>query len=70
MFYDNVDKLTEIETTVCENLMLAAVTANTSERELLKIAQNYRADMATMVGILREYKELIVKLQEGVSNGT
>ena len=29
MFYDNVDKLNEIEKTVCENLMTAAVTANT-----------------------------------------
>jgi|TARA_R110002126_G_scaffold32369_1_gene102809 hypothetical protein len=70
MFYDNVDKLNEIEKTVCENLMTAAVTANTSERELLKIAHNYRSDMANMIGVLREYKELISKLEEGVSDGT
>jgi len=45
--------------------MTAAVTANTSERELLKIAHNYRSDMANMIGVLREYKELIGKIKNG-----
>jgi len=65
MFYDNIEKLQKIEKTVCENLMTAAVTANTSERELLKIAHNYRSDMANMIGVLREYKELIGKIKNG-----
>ena len=70
MFYDNIEKLEKIEKTACENLMVASVNSKTTEKELLKIAENYRADMALMVGVLREYKELVVKLQEGDSNGT
>ena len=70
MFYDNIEKLEKIEKTACENLMVASVNSATTEKELLKIAENYRADMALMVGVLREYKELVAKLQEGDSNGT
>jgi hypothetical protein len=70
MFYDNIEKLEKIEKTACENLMVASINSATTEKELLKIAENYRADMALMVGVLREYKELVVKLQEGDSNGT
>ena len=64
MFYDNIEKLEKIEKTACENLMVASVNSATTEKELLKIAENYRTDMPNMVGILREYKELIVKLKE------
>tara|TARA_R110000744_G_scaffold37380_1_gene85700 strand:+ start:371 stop:583 length:213 start_codon:yes stop_codon:yes gene_type:complete len=64
MFYDNVKKLEEIENTICENLKLAAITASDTEKTLLKICYNYRADMPNMIGILREYKELIIKLKE------
>jgi|TARA_R110000782_G_scaffold24592_2_gene63982 hypothetical protein len=64
MFYDNIEKLEKIEKTACDNLMVASITASTTEKELLKIAHNYRADMATMVGVLREYKELITHLKE------
>ena len=63
MFYDNVEKLEKIEKTACDNLMVASITASTTEKELLKIAHNYRADMATMVGVLREYKELITHME-------
>jgi uncharacterized protein YpbB len=70
MFYDNVEKLEKIEKTACENLMVASVSSKTTEKELQQIAHNYRADMALMVGVLREYKELVVKLQDGDSNGT
>ena len=52
MFYDNIEKLEKIEKTACDNLMVASITASTTEKELLKIAHNYRADMATMVGVL------------------
>ena len=44
--------------------MVASVNSSTTEKEFLKIAENYRTDMANMVGILREYKELIIKLKE------
>ena len=64
MFYDNIKKLEEIENTICENLMVASVNSSTTEKEFLKIAENYRTDMPSMVGILREYKELIDKLKE------
>ena len=64
MFYDNIKKLEEIENTICENLMVASVNSSTTEKEFLKIAENYRTDMPSMVGILREYKELIAKLKE------
>jgi hypothetical protein len=64
MFYDNIKKLEEIENTICENLMVASVSSSTTEKEFLKIAENYRTDMPNMVGILREYKELIIKLKE------
>tara|TARA_R110002153_G_scaffold164210_1_gene316756 strand:+ start:161 stop:373 length:213 start_codon:yes stop_codon:yes gene_type:complete len=70
MFYDNVEKLEKIEKTACENLMVASVNSKTTEKELQQIAHNYRADMALMVGVLREYKELIAKLEEGVSDAT
>jgi|TARA_B110000483_G_C17822619_1_gene399580 hypothetical protein len=70
MFYDNIEKLEKIEKTACENLMVASVNSATTEKELLKIAENYRADMALMVGVLREYKELVVKLQDGDGDGT
>ena len=70
MFYDNIEKLEKIEKTACENLMVASVNSATTEKELQQIAHNYRADMALMVGVLREYKELVAKLHEGDSNGT
>jgi hypothetical protein len=70
MFYDNIEKLEKIEKTACENLMVASINSATTEKELLKIAENYRADMALMVGVLREYKELVVKLQDGDGDGT
>ena len=63
MFYDNIEKLEKIEKTVCENLKVAAVSSATTEKELLNIAHNYRADMAIMVGVLREYKELLLPPQ-------
>ncbi len=64
MFYDNIKKLEEIENTICENLMVASVNSSTTEKEFLKIAENYRTEMHNMVGVLREYKELIIKLKE------
>ena len=64
MAYSSIEKLNEIEKKACENLMVASVSSSTTEKEFLKIAENYRTDMPSMVGILREYKELIAKLKE------
>ena len=64
MAYSSIEKLNKIEKIVCENLMVASINASTTEKEFLKIAENYRTDMPNMVGILREYKELIVKLKK------
>ena len=64
MAYSSIEKLNEIEKKACENLMVASVSSSTTEKEFLKIAENYRTDMPSMIGILREYKELIAKLKE------
>ena len=64
MFYDDEAKLSKIERTVCDNLMTANHTKSVTEKELLSIAHNYRADMATMIGVLREYKSLIIAINE------
>jgi len=65
MFYDDINKLEVIEKTVCDNLSSADCLNDTHDpRELRKQWVNYRTDMALMVGVLREYKELIIKLKE------
>ena len=65
MFYDNIEKLNEIEKKVSENLSTADCLNDTSSvKELRPIWINYRGDMATMIGILREYKELITHLKK------
>ena len=65
MFYNDIKKLEEIEKTVCDNLSTADCLNDTSSvKELKPIWINYRGDMATMIGVLREYKELLKKLEE------
>ena len=64
LFYDDVAKLEVIERKVCDNLMTANHTRSVTEKELLSIAYNYRADMATMIGVLREYKQLVEVINE------
>lgn len=65
MFYNDIKKLEEIEKTVCDNLSTADCLNDTSSaKELKPIWINYRGDMATMVGVLREYKNLLIKLGE------
>ena len=64
MFYD-IDKLTEIEDKVCNNLSIADNLSDTSSNNNLRsIWINYRTDMATMISVLREYKDLLIKLEE------
>lgn len=71
MFYNDIKKLEEIEKTVCDNLSTADCLNDTSSvKELKPIWINYRGDMATMIGILRQYKELLKKLgEENAKNG-
>jgi hypothetical protein len=61
--YESIEKLNEIEKKICKNLMVASISASTTEKDLLNIAFNYRADMPNMIGILREYKDLIIRLK-------
>ena len=65
MFYNDIKKLEEIEKTVSNNLSTADCLNDTSSvKELKPIWINYRSDMSTMIGVLREYKELLKKLEE------
>jgi len=65
MFYNDLEKLGEIEKTVCDHLSDADCLNDSSDsRELRKIWVNYRHDMATMVGVLREYKDLLQRLEK------
>ena len=63
MFYD-IDKLTEIEDKVCNNLSIADNLSDTSNNNLRSIWINYRTDMATMISVLREYKDLLITIKE------
>jgi len=64
MFYD-IDKLTEIEDKVCNNLSIADNLSDTSSNNNLRsIWINYRKDVSTMISVLREYKDLLIKIQE------
>lgn len=71
MFFDNIKKLEEIEKTFCDNLSTAdCLNDSSSAKELKPIWINYRGDMATMIGVLREYKNLLIKLgEENAKNG-
>jgi hypothetical protein len=63
MFYD-IDKLTEIENKVCNNLSIADNLSDTNNNNLRSIWINYRTDMATMISVLREYKDLLITIKE------
>ena len=65
MFFNDIKKLEEIEKTVCDNLSSAdCLNDSSSAKELKPIWINYRGDMPTMIGVLREYKNLLLKVQE------
>ena len=69
MFFNEIKKLEEIEKTVCEHLMNAdGLTDSSSVKQLKPIWVNYRHDMATMIGVLREYKDLLNKIGEANGN--
>ena len=63
MFYD-IDKLKELEDKVCNNLTIADNLSDTSDNKLRSIWINYRRDVSTLVSVLREYKDLLIKLEE------
>lgn len=63
MFYD-IDKLKELEDKVCSNLTIADNLSDTSDNKLRSIWINYRSDVSTLVSVLREYKDLLIKLEE------
>ena len=63
MFYD-IDKLTEIENKVCNNLSIADNLSDTNNNNLRSIWVNYRTDVSTMISVLREYKDLLIKIKE------
>ena len=63
MFYD-IDKLKELEDKVCSNLTIADNLSDTSDNKLRSIWINYRSDVSTLVSVLREYKNLLIKLEE------
>lgn len=63
MFYD-IDKLKELEDKVCNNLTIADNLSDTSDNKLRSIWINYRSDVSTLVSVLREYKDLLIKLEE------
>lgn len=66
MFYDNIEKLQKIEDKVCDNLSTAdCLNDSNDSKQLKQFWLNYRSDMPTMLGILREYKELIGKVKNG-----
>ncbi len=65
MFYDNIEKLQKIEDKVCDNLSTAdCLNDSNDSKQLKQFWLNYRSDMPTMLGILREYKELIGKVKK------
>ena len=64
MFYDNIEKLQKIEDKVSDNLSTAdCLNDSNDSKQLKQFWLNYRSDMPTMLGILREYKELIGKVK-------
>jgi len=63
MFYD-IDKLKELEDKVCSNLTIADNLSDTSDNKLRSIWINYRSDVSTLISVLREYKDLLIKLEE------
>ena len=64
MFY-NIDKLEELEDKICNNLTIADNLSDTSgNNNLRSIWINYRSDVSTLVSVLREYKDLLIKLEE------
>tara|TARA_A100001011_G_C13857854_1_gene653618 strand:- start:238 stop:438 length:201 start_codon:yes stop_codon:yes gene_type:complete len=66
MFYDNIEKLQKIEDKVSDNLSTAdCLNDSNDSKQLKQFWLNYRSDMPTMLGILREYKELIGKVKNG-----
>jgi len=63
MSYRDIEKLEAIEKVSCDNLRSAdCLNEDKDPIVLRKIWVNYRTDMPNMIGILREYKELIVQL--------
>ena len=64
MFYD-IDKLKELEEKFCSNLTIADNLSDTTDNNNLRsIWINYRSDVSTLVSVLREYKDLLIKLEE------
>ena len=63
MFYD-IDKLKELEDKFCSNLTIADNLSDTNNNNLRSIWVNYRTDMATMISVLREYKDLLITIKE------
>ena len=60
MFYD-IDKLTELEKEVSENLMQAD--GRTHEKEYRPFWVNYRYDMPKCLMVIREYREVLRQLE-------
>jgi len=64
MFYD-IDKLKELEDKICNNLSIADNLSDTSDNNNLRsIWINYRSDVSTLISVLREYKDLLIKIKE------
>ena len=61
-----IEKLQKIEDKVSDNLSTAdCLNDSNDSKQLKQFWLNYRSDMPTMLGILREYKELIGKVKNG-----
>ena len=65
MFYD-IEKLSELEKTVEENLM--AADNHTVEKDYSQHWVNYRNDMPNCLMVIREFKEILRQLESKNSN--